>query len=159
MTGSSDTARAGRWHSENMRTSKYVILGGGMVAGYAAKQMVELGLGPDQLTIVSSDSALPYERPPLSKSFLAGKDTEESILINPQQYYTDRGIDVKLRCEVDGIDPNSQKLFLRSGGELGFDKLIIATGARPRQLDIPGSRLPHVHYLRSMDDSRRIREQ
>src|SRR5216683_604537 len=141
-----------------MSTSKYVILGGGMVAGYAAKRFVELGLNPDQLTIVSSDSALPYERPPLSKGFLAGKDTEEGILINPAKFYTDHGVDVRLRCQVQTIDPHRKALRLRSGDDLGFEKLIIATGARVRTLDIPGSELPNLHYLRSMDDSSRIRE-
>ena len=66
-----------------MQTSKYMILGGGMVAGYAAKEMIERGLRPGQLAIVSADNTVPYERPPLSKGFLAGKDTEESIRINP----------------------------------------------------------------------------
>jgi 3-phenylpropionate/trans-cinnamate dioxygenase ferredoxin reductase component len=59
-----------------MKSSKYLILGGGMVAGYAAKQLVEIGLKPNELTIVSADSSIPYERPPLSKGFLAGKDVE-----------------------------------------------------------------------------------
>ena len=65
-----------------MKASKYLILGGGMVAGYAAKQLVDSGLKPGELTILSSDSSTPYERPPLSKSFLAGKDTEDSVFIN-----------------------------------------------------------------------------
>lgn len=60
-----------------MNASKFVILGGGMVAGYAAKHLVELGLKSGELTVVSADNSLPYERPPLSKGFLAGKDTEE----------------------------------------------------------------------------------
>ena len=66
-----------------MRKSKYVILGGGMVASYAPKEMVERGLKPAELAIVSTDSAVPYERPPLSKGFLAGKDTEGSHTHQP----------------------------------------------------------------------------
>ena len=136
-----------------MKTSSYVILGGGMVAGYAAKEMVERGLKPGQLAIVSADSALPYERPPLSKSFLSGKDTEESIRINPEEFYRDRGIEVRLATEVKGVDTAHRVLRLASGEDLGFEKLLIATGARPRTLEIPS-----VFYLRSLDDSRRIRE-
>ena len=136
-----------------MKTSSYVILGGGMVAGYAAKEMVERGLKPGQLAIVSADSALPYERPPLSKSFLSGKDTEESIRINPEEFYRDRGIEVRLATEVKGVDTGQRVLRLASGEDLGFQKLLIATGARPRTLEIPS-----VFYLRSLDDSRRIRE-
>ena len=83
-----------------MTTSKYVILGGGMVAGYASKRLVELGLKPEELLILSADNALPYERPPLSKGFLAGRDTEESTLINAANFYVEHGIDVKLSCDV-----------------------------------------------------------
>jgi NAD(P)H-nitrite reductase large subunit len=71
----------------NVKRSRVVILGGGMVAGYAAKEMVDRGLKPDQLLIVSSENALPYERPPLSKGFLAGKDDEEQIRISPESFY------------------------------------------------------------------------
>ena len=70
-----------------MKTSKYLILGGGMVAGYAAKQLVENGLKPGELHIVSADSSIPYERPPLSKGFLAGKDSEASIFISTDDLY------------------------------------------------------------------------
>jgi NADPH-dependent 2,4-dienoyl-CoA reductase/sulfur reductase-like enzyme len=67
-----------------MSESRFVILGGGMVAGYAAKQFVELGLKPGELAIISADTAVPYERPPLSKGFLAGKDTEDAIRTTPR---------------------------------------------------------------------------
>jgi len=70
-----------------MNQAKIVILGGGMVAGYAAKQMVDLGLRSGELAILSADSAVPYERPPLSKSFLAGKDSEDAIKISPESFY------------------------------------------------------------------------
>ena len=140
-----------------MSESKFVILGGGMVAGYAAKQLVELGLKPGELAILSADTSIPYERPPLSKGFLAGKDTEDSIRINPEDYYREHGIEVKLGCEISAIDPKRRRLTLKSGGEFGFNKLIVATGARPRTLDIPGAKLRNLYYLRSLDDSKAIR--
>lgn len=140
-----------------MSESRFVILGGGMVAGYAAKQLVELGLKPGELTIVSADSSVPYERPPLSKGFLAGRDTEDSITINPQNFYREHGIEVKLGCEVSAVDPKRKKLVLRSGGEIGFDKLIVATGARPRTLAVSGANLRNLNYLRSLEDSKAIR--
>lgn len=135
-------------------SAKYVILGGGMVAGYAAKQLAEGGLKPGELTIISSDTALPYERPPLSKSFLAGKDSEESILINPAEFYSGHGIDVRLNCPVAMLDSAHNRLHFRSGESVEFEKLIIATGARVRTLPSEGE----VHYLRSMDDSKKIRD-
>jgi NADPH-dependent 2,4-dienoyl-CoA reductase/sulfur reductase-like enzyme len=139
-----------------MNESRFVILGGGMVAGYAAKQLVEMGLKPGELTILSADTSIPYERPPLSKGFLAGKETEEAIRINPEDFYRKQGIDVKLGCVVSSVDPQHKRLTLKSGGEFGFNKLIIATGARPRTLEIPGTHLRNLHYLRSLDDSKAI---
>jgi NAD(P)H-nitrite reductase large subunit len=139
-----------------MNESRFVILGGGMVAGYAAKQLVEMGLKPGELTILSADTSIPYERPPLSKGFLAGKETEEAIRINPEDFYRKQGIDVKLGCVVSAVDSQHKRLTLKLGGEFGFNKLIIATGARPRTLEIPGAKLRNLHYLRSLDDSRAI---
>jgi NADPH-dependent 2,4-dienoyl-CoA reductase/sulfur reductase-like enzyme len=141
-----------------MSKSRFLILGGGMVAGYAAKQLVESGLKKGELAILSADTALPYERPPLSKGFLAGKDTEEGIRINQEDFYQEHGVEVKLKCEVSAVDPKGKKLVLKSGEEHEFDKLVIATGARPRKLDVAGARLRNVYYLRSMDDSKTIRK-
>lgn len=141
-----------------MNSSKFAVVGGGMVAGYAAKQFIESGLRPGDLTILSADRSIPYERPPLSKSFLAGKDTEEGILINPADFYRDRGIEIRLDCTVSGVDTNRRRLKLHSGEEFGFEKLIIATGCRARRLNVPGADLGGVFYLRSLGDSKAIRE-
>src|SRR5579863_6951418 len=119
-----------------MEKRKLVILGGGMAAGYAAKQLVERGLPAGDLTIVSADDEVPYERPPLSKGFLAGKDTLESIRINPAGFYLEHGIDVRLRYEIESVDPVAKRLRIKRGGELGFEKLVIATGARARTSDV-----------------------
>jgi NADPH-dependent 2,4-dienoyl-CoA reductase/sulfur reductase-like enzyme len=140
-----------------MNESNIVILGGGMVAGYAAKQLVELGLPKGELAILSADNAVPYERPPLSKGFLAGKDNEDAIKINPEDFYEKQGIEVKLECEVTAVDIEGKRLILKGDDEFGFQKLIIATGARPRTLNIPGSKLQNVYYLRSLHDSKNIR--
>jgi NADPH-dependent 2,4-dienoyl-CoA reductase/sulfur reductase-like enzyme len=140
-----------------MSESRFVILGGGMVAGYAAKQLVELGLRPGELAILSADTSIPYERPPLSKGFLAGKDTEDAIRISPEDFYHEHGIEVKLGCDVSDVDAKRRRLALKLGGEFGFNKLIVATGASPRTLEIPGATLRNLHYLRSLDDSKRIR--
>jgi len=141
----------------NMKQANIVILGGGMVAGYAAKQLVELGLPPGELAILSADSAVPYERPPLSKSFLAGKDSEDAIKINPEDFYRQHGIELRLECEVAALDTKRKRLVLKRGDEFGFQKLIIATGARPRTLNIAGSNLQNLFYLRTLNDSKRIR--
>jgi NADPH-dependent 2,4-dienoyl-CoA reductase/sulfur reductase-like enzyme len=129
-----------------------------MVAGYAAKQLVEAGLKPGDLTILSGETSLPYERPPLSKGFLAGRDTEDGIRINPEDFYRKHGIEVRLGCDVASVDPGRKRLTLASGGEFGFNKLVVATGAAVRTLDVPGADLANVRYLRSLNDSKAIRE-
>ncbi len=141
-----------------MTKNKYLILGGGMVAGYAAKEMVAHGLKSGELRMVSADEAFPYERPPLSKSFLAGKDNETAILINPVDWYREHGIEVKLRTTVDRVDLNKRLFHTTSGEDFQWDHLLIATGARARTLNVTGKDLANVFYLRSMVDSRKIRE-
>src|SRR5262244_4168236 len=98
-----------------MNQSNIVFLGGGMVAGYAAKQLVELGLADGELAILSADNAVPYERPPLSKSFLAGKDSEDGIKISPEDFYKKHGIELRLQCEVAGVDIKRKRLILKNG--------------------------------------------
>jgi NADPH-dependent 2,4-dienoyl-CoA reductase/sulfur reductase-like enzyme len=141
-----------------MKTSKYLILGGGMVAGYAAKQLVEGGLRPGELHIVSADSSIPYERPPLSKGFLAGKDPEATIFISTGEFYREHGIEIQLNCVVDGVDASRRTIHLSSGEEIGFEKLVVATGAQVKRLNIPGADLAGVYYLRTLEDSKRVRE-
>ncbi|HKQ87753.1 MAG TPA: FAD-dependent oxidoreductase [Candidatus Acidoferrales bacterium] len=140
-----------------MAKTQFIILGGGMVAGYAAKELVERGLKPGELTIVSADGALPYERPPLSKGFLAGKDSETGILINPSDWYPQHGIEVALNTVVTGVDLAKKSFRVSSGQIFEAEKLLIATGARARTLNVPGKDLANIFYLRSMDDSRKIR--
>jgi NADPH-dependent 2,4-dienoyl-CoA reductase/sulfur reductase-like enzyme len=110
------------------------------------------------LAILSADTSVPYERPPLSKGFLAGRDSEESIRINSEDFYRQHGIELRVGCQITGVDPKRKVLSLQSGGDFGFEKLIVATGARPRTLEIPGAELANVQYLRSLDDSKAIRQ-
>jgi len=140
-----------------MTSSKYIVLGGGMVAGYAAKELANRGLGSGELLIISSDDALPYERPPLSKGFLSGKENEAAILINSPEWYRRQGIDVKLQTVIAIMDPHKKQLRGTTGETFEFETLLIATGARARKLDYPGNDLTNVCYLRSLDDSRKIR--
>lgn len=140
-----------------MQKTKYVILGGGMVAGYAAKELASQGLKPGELAVVSADTAVPYERPPLSKGFLSGKDDEGSILINGPDWYREHGIEVRLNTVIEHVDPDKKRLRSSSGEEFECEYLLLATGARARKLDCPGSDLGNVFYLRSLKDSEKIR--
>ena len=142
-----------------MLSYKYLMLGGGIVAGYCAKHFVQDGGKTGEFAILSADHALPYERPPLSKSFLAGKDSEDAVLINDAGFYAGNGIEVKLSTRVTSIDVGSKRVRTNSGDEYSFDKLIIATGAEVRKLDVKGASSENVLYLRSLlSDSQRIRD-
>jgi NADPH-dependent 2,4-dienoyl-CoA reductase/sulfur reductase-like enzyme len=142
----------------DVQQHRIVILGGGMVAGYAAKELAEVGLEQGELGIVSADNALPYERPPLSKSFLAGKDDEQSVLINGETFYREHGVGIYLNTKVDRIDVAGKRLITGRGDEFHFEKLILGTGARARTLDVPGADRENVLYLRSLSDSARLRD-
>ncbi len=137
-------------------TFSYVILGGGMVAGYAAKELVARGLRAGELCIVSADSAPPYERPPLSKGFLAERETEDSIFINDAAFYREHSIKLRLNTPVERIEPQQKRLRTRDGEEIGFEKLLIATGSHVRTLTIPGANLDGICYLRTLDDAKHI---
>ena len=129
-----------------------------MVAGYAAKVFVETGLKAGELGIISADHALPYDRPPLSKGFLSGKENEQSVLINPEGFYEQHDIGVHLNVEIERIDLPSNRLLSRDGKEFRFQSLVLATGARPRTLKIPGAQGDSILYLRSLSDSARLRD-
>jgi NADPH-dependent 2,4-dienoyl-CoA reductase/sulfur reductase-like enzyme len=128
-----------------------------MVAGYAAREFVERGLGRGELAIVSADDQVPYERPPLSKVFLRGSDPEASLYINPPEFYAEHGIEVRLSTSVDRVDLENRRAHLGGGVKLGYEKLLIATGATVRKLDVPGGNLEGVFYLRTAGDALRIR--
>lgn len=139
-----------------MKSYKYVILGGGMVAGYAAKEFAEQEGQAGELCIVSADDTLPYERPPLSKSYLAGEEEAKNILINDEQFYKEHGIEVLLNTVVEEVDIHDRLLLLQNGEQIEYMFLLIATGATPRHLDLPGSMLDGLYYLRTFDDAHMI---
>lgn len=141
-----------------MREYEYIILGGGVAGGYAIRELVDHGAGHGEVAVISSDDQPPYERPPLSKKFLLGEKQAADILINPPEYYKEHGVDLRLRTEIWRIDFHRRCLFAKSGEEFGFRKLLLATGSRVNTLDLPGSDLDNLFYLRWLDDAQRIRD-
>jgi NADPH-dependent 2,4-dienoyl-CoA reductase/sulfur reductase-like enzyme len=140
-----------------MHTYRYAILGGGVVAGYAAQELAQLGLRSGELCIISADETLPYERAALSKDYMTGNATEEAILINSEEFYSAHGIDVRLNARVEIVDFENRMLRATSREEISFDKLLIATGTRSRTLDLPGGNRAGMYYMRNLDDARAMR--
>jgi NADPH-dependent 2,4-dienoyl-CoA reductase/sulfur reductase-like enzyme/nitrite reductase/ring-hydroxylating ferredoxin subunit len=136
-------------------TGSFVIVGGG-AAGFAAAEMLRRRGFAGGITMLSNDSAGPVDRPNLSKDYLAGSAPEDWVPLRAADWYADNNIELRLDTEVTALDVTAKQLTLRDGGTLKFDKLLLATGAEPVKLDIPGADQKHVHTLRSLADSRAI---
>jgi NADPH-dependent 2,4-dienoyl-CoA reductase/sulfur reductase-like enzyme len=106
--------------------------------------------------MLSNDGAMPVDRPNLSKDYLAGNAPEDWLPLRGEDYYQDAGIDLRLNTNVSAIDAKTRSVTLGNGDRLPFDRLLLATGAEPVKLQIPGADQPHVHTLRSVADSRAI---
>ena len=141
-----------------MTSYKYVILGGGTTAGFAAAEFVKQGVPPGELCIVSNENILPMNRPPLSKEYLQDEDKDDGILINKKDFYELRGVDVKLETWAQAVDFVAKTVDLNSNETLHYDKLLIATGSQLRYLDVPGNDLENIFYLRDITHSDAIRE-
>jgi len=136
--------------------SERVVIVGGGAAGFACAEMLRRRGYAGTVTMLSNDSAAPVDRPNLSKDYLAGSAPEDWVPLRGDDWYAENKIELRLNTEVASIDPKAKELTLGNGGKLPFDKLLLATGAEPVRLDIPGAGQAHVHTLRSLADSRAI---
>src|SRR5215471_12164582 len=141
--------------SGSAKTDRVVIVGGG-AAGFAAAEMLRREGFAGSVTMFSSDDAAPYDRPNCSKDYLAGNAPEDWMPLRPREFYTGQSIDLELSARVTGIDGKLRQVVLDNGRSAPFDKLLLATGAEPVRLDIPGADQPHVRLLRSLSDARMI---
>jgi 3-phenylpropionate/trans-cinnamate dioxygenase ferredoxin reductase subunit len=136
--------------------TEIAIVGGGLASARLVSAYREAG-GDAPVTLVSADTEPPYHRPPLSKKVLRGEAEPESALVEPASWYAEHEVDLRLRTRVASLDLGARALALEDGARLGFDRLVIASGAWPRTLDVPGAGLDGVLTLRTMDDARAIR--
>lgn len=139
-----------------MTLQRVVIVGASHAGTQLAASLRQEGW-TGEIIVIGDESALPYQRPPLSKAYLAGKSTLDELAIRSAEFYTKQGIQL-LDATVEAIDRSAGHLLLSTGDTLPYDKLALCTGARPRQLPIPGAELPGVHYLRTAADVDSIRE-
>jgi NADPH-dependent 2,4-dienoyl-CoA reductase/sulfur reductase-like enzyme/nitrite reductase/ring-hydroxylating ferredoxin subunit len=134
---------------------RIVIVGGG-AAGFAAAEMLRREGFGGEVVMLSSDAAAPVDRPNLSKDYLAGSAPEDWLPLRPDSFYSESSIDLRLATDVTAIETRENRVVLGDGKTLSYDRLMLATGAEPVRLQIPGADQPHVHTLRSLADSRAI---
>ncbi|AAY81573.1 pyridine nucleotide-disulfide oxidoreductase [Sulfolobus acidocaldarius] len=138
-------------------TSKYVIIGSGIAGYHALKEM--LNIDPKaNITLVTSDSSLPYDRPPLSKEYMRSERDRDSLFFEKPEFYQRDNLKVMLNTTVERLNVKEKFLTLSTGQTLNFDKLLITTGGKPRKLGIHGENLNGVHYLRTLSDADSIKE-
>jgi len=136
--------------------SRIVIVGGGQAGGQAAARLRQNGYEGDIL-LIGEEALPPYQRPPLSKQYLAGEMPIERVLLRPEAFYADKSISLKLGTRVLGIECAEKHITLESGETIDYDKLLLATGGRARKLPLPGADHAAVHYLRDISDVDAIR--
>ena len=135
--------------------NRIVIVGGG-AAGFAAAEMLRRHGYQNGVTMLSNDDTPPVDRPNLSKDYLAGSAPEDWVPLRGDAFYKENNIDLRLNAEVGRIDVKGSAVVLKDGSSVPYDRLLLATGAEPVRLPIPGAELPHVHTLRSLADCRAI---
>jgi 3-phenylpropionate/trans-cinnamate dioxygenase ferredoxin reductase subunit len=133
------------------------IVGAGQAAGQAAQSLRQRGF-TGHIVMVGDETFVPYQRPPLSKKFLAGEMELERLFVKPAHFYSDHDIQLLLATRVAAIQTDTRSLQLDNGKTLAYDKLLLATGSRVRKLSIPGSDLAGIHYLRNISDVQAIQQ-
>ncbi len=134
----------------------FVIVGAGLAGAKAAEALRANGFD-GAITLIGDESDRPYDRPPLSKGYLLGSTDREKIFIHSEQWYTEHDIDLRLDTTVTEIDRAAHEVRTARGPSVGYDKLLLATGSSPRRLEVPGTDLAGVHYLRRVADSEAMR--
>jgi 3-phenylpropionate/trans-cinnamate dioxygenase ferredoxin reductase subunit len=140
-----------------MSSSTFVIVGAGMAGGKAAETLREEGFD-GRIVLVGAEAERPYERPPLSKEYLRGEGGREKVWLQQDEgWYAQHDVELRTSTAADAIDPAERAVVLAGGERLGFDGLLLTTGAAPRRLPVPGADLEGVHLLRTVEDSDAIR--
>jgi 3-phenylpropionate/trans-cinnamate dioxygenase ferredoxin reductase component len=134
----------------------FVIVGANLAGGRAAEAL-RAG-SQERIVLVGAEPERPYERPPLSKAFPAGRLPEEKVYLRPSDYYANQGIELLLGRRAIGLDPTTKTVQLEDGEQLNYTALLIATGAAPRRLTAPGGDLEGIVYLRDLRDARSLRD-
>lgn len=139
-----------------MARHTYLIVGGGMAGARTAEALRELGCD-GRVILVGAELEVPYERPPLTKGFLAGTAPRENLAVMAARWYAEHDVDLELGTAAVSLDAHGASVTLADGRRLGYHRLLIATGSQPRRLDVPGTDLDGLFYVRDVGDSQRLR--
>ncbi|MFV8051723.1 NAD(P)/FAD-dependent oxidoreductase [Mycobacterium sp. 48b] len=133
-------------------SSTFAIVGGGLAGAKAAEALRDNDFD-GHVVLFAAEDQLPYERPPLSKEYLAGKKKLDEFTVDPASWYRDHNVELRLGTEVTAVNAAEHTLALPDGTTVGYDKLLLATGSSSRRPPIPGSDAEGVHYLRTIDEA------
>jgi 3-phenylpropionate/trans-cinnamate dioxygenase ferredoxin reductase component len=135
-----------------------VIIGGGLAGGSAAATLRDEGF-PGQVVLISREPGVPFGRPPLSKTYLRSEEDLGGWYVRPSGWYADHDVELRSGATATAVDPAAHTVTLDSDEELGYQKILIATGGRNRRLGIPGAALPGIHYLRTVAECDAIKRE
>lgn len=135
----------------------YLIVGASLTGAKAAQTLREEGF-PGRIVLIGAEAERPYERPPLSKGYLLGTEEQAKIFVHDESWYSENSVELLLGRRVTRLDRGTHEVELDGGERIGYTKLLLATGASPRRLQLPGGDLDGVHHLRSIQDSGKLRE-
>ncbi|MDA8358875.1 MAG: FAD-dependent oxidoreductase [Actinomycetota bacterium] len=138
-------------------TQTFVIVGASLAGAKAAETLRSEGFD-GRVVLIGDEARRPYERPPLSKEYLRGEKDFDAAAVHPAGFYDEHDIELRSSSLVTAIDPAAASVTLSSGEQIAYDRLLLATGATPRRLPVPGAELPGVLYLRSADDADTLRQ-
>ena len=144
--------------AERITGRPIVIIGGGMTGGNAAATLRDEGF-PGPVVLISREPGVPFGRPPLSKTYLRSEEKLDGWYVRPAGWYADHDVELRSGAVVVAVDPAAHTIALASGEELGYQKVLIATGGRNRRLRIPGAGLPGIHYLRTQAECDAIKQE
>lgn len=140
-----------------MSRPRFVVVGAGL-AGFTAVETLRSEGFDGSVTLLGAESHAPYERPPLSKGYLMGNDPREKVFSRPDGWYRDQDVDLLTSTRVTSLDRDAQVVVTAAGERIGYDGALLATGSRPRRLDVPGEELAGIHQLRTLDDSDALKQ-
>jgi len=134
-----------------MTKPTFLIVGASLAGAKAAEELRAQGFD-GRVTLIGAEAERPYERPPLTKDYLRGESERAQAYVHPDDFYAQQEIELATGTRVTAIDPGTSRVRLDDGRDLGYDRLLLATGAEPRRLDVPGADLDGVYYLRTLAD-------